>query len=65
MSVNLGDYKSQAVKDSIAAAEQAIAMAQLTPQLLMPECTELFKPAPIQNPALKKFNNKLGREGLK
>ncbi|MDD4563109.1 MAG: molybdopterin-dependent oxidoreductase, partial [Syntrophomonadaceae bacterium] len=65
MSVNLADYKSGAVNDSIAAAEQAIAMAQLTPQLLMPDCTELFQPAPIQNPALRKFNDKLSREGLK
>ncbi|MFA7148737.1 MAG: molybdopterin-dependent oxidoreductase, partial [Syntrophomonadaceae bacterium] len=65
MSVNLADYKSQGIKDSITVAEQAIYMAQVQVQLLMPECTELFKPAPIQNPALKKFNDKLGREGLK
>jgi len=65
MQVSLDDYKSQAVKDSIATAEQAIDMAQVSAQLLIPECTELFNPAPIQNPALKKFNDKLCREGLK
>ena len=65
MQVNLNAYKSQAVKDSITTAEQAIDMAQVQAQLLMPDCTELFKTAPIPNPALKKFNDKLAREGLK
>jgi len=65
MQINLDAYKTQAVKDSIATAEQAIDIAQVQVQLLIPECTELFQPAPIQNPALRKFNDKLGREGLK
>ena len=65
MQINLDAYKTQAVKDSIATAEQAIDIAQVQVQLLIPECTELFQPAPIQNPVLRKFNDKLGREGLK
>lgn len=64
MQVNLNDYKSQAVKDSIETAKQVIDMKQVSTELLLPDSTELFKPAPIQNPALRKFNDKLSREGL-
>ena len=65
MQVNLDDYISMAVKSSIEITEPDIDMAQVSVGLLIPDSTELFKPAPVQNPALRKFNDKLRREGLK
>ncbi|MDD3899410.1 MAG: molybdopterin-dependent oxidoreductase, partial [Syntrophomonadaceae bacterium] len=61
MEVNLGAYQEGAVRTAINCDEAHPGRVNLT----LPTGTELFRTAPVQNPALRKFNDKLSREGLK